>query len=152
MKRLMQTLSLFVLAGLASTGCASTPAIRDAERLALYRNHSGQPVDGFQYYGRFSSWTPLGDSAIAIWVGPSRAWLLDLYGPCNDLDFANAISLTSNTGRVSARFDSVRVHQRGSATIPCRIKEIRPLNVKALRADEKAAREGQKAKAADGES
>ncbi len=151
MKRLMQTLFLLAFAGLASTGCASTPAVRDAERLTLYRNHSGEPVNGFQYYGRFSSWTPLGDSAVAIWVGPSRAWLLDLYGPCSDLDFANAISLSSNTGRVSARFDSVRVHQRGMQTIPCRIKEIRPLNVKALRADEKALRQGQKTKAAERE-
>ena len=152
MKRLMQILSLLALAGLASIGCASSAAIRDAERLTLYRNHSGEPVNGFQYYGRFSSWTPLGDSAVAIWVGPSRAWLLDLYGPCNDLDFAQAISLTSNGGRVSARFDSVRVHQYGPpASIPCRIKEIRPLDVKALRAEQKAARHGQKAKAVDGD-
>lgn len=152
MKRLMQTFTLIALAGFTFSGCASTPAVRDAERLALYRDHAGEPVKGFQYYGRFSSWTPLGDEAIAIWVGPSRAWLLDLYGPCNDLDFAQAISLSSNGGRVSARFDSVRVHQYGPpASIPCRIKEIRPLDVKALRAEQKASHQGQKTKTVDGD-
>lgn len=141
MKRYISTLFVMSLAGFFSASCASAPAMRDAERLALYRNHAGQPVNSFQYYGRFSNWTPLGDSAIALWVGPSRVWLLDLYGPCNDLDFANAISLTSNSGRVSARFDSVRVHNRSAISIPCRIKEIRPVNAKALRAEEKALRQ-----------
>lgn len=151
MKHLMQTLSLVALAGFAFSGCASTPAVREAERLALYRNHAGEPVNGFQYYGRFSQWTPLGDSAIAIWVGPSRAWLLDLYGPCSELDFAHAIKLSSNNGRVSARFDSVNVIQRGLPSMPCRIKEIRPLDVKALRAEEKALRHARETKPAASE-
>lgn len=141
MKRYVSTLFVLSFAALFSASCASAPAMRDAERLALYRNHAGEPVKGFQYYGRFSNWTALGDSAIALWVGPSRVWLLDLYGPCSDLEFANAISLTSNNGRVSARFDSVRVHNRGAISIPCRIKEIRPVDAKALRAEEKTLRQ-----------
>ncbi len=145
MKRMSQMLFASLFAVVFSASCASMPDVRDAERLALYRTHAGEPVNGFQYYGRFSNWTPLGDSAIAIWVGPSRAWLLDLYGPCNDLDFADAISLSSNNGRVSARFDSVRVHNRNATAIPCRIKEIRPVNAKALRAEEKTLRARRKA-------
>lgn len=145
MKRISPKLFVLLFAAVFSTSCASAPAARDAERLALYRNHAGEPVNGFQYYGRFSNWTPLGDSAIAIWVGPSRVWLLDLYGPCSDLDFANAISLSSNNGRVSARFDSVRVHNRSAIVMPCRIKEIRPVDAKALRAEEKTLRARRKA-------
>jgi Family of unknown function (DUF6491) len=149
MKRLAQILSLAVLTGFAFSGCASTPSMREAERLTLYRNYAGEPVNGFQYFGHFSRWTPLGDSAIAIWVGPTRAWLLDLYGPCSDLEFAHSIRLSSNSGRVSARFDSVQVVQRGLMTMPCRIKEIRPLDVKALRTAEKASRHGPQAKPAE---
>jgi hypothetical protein len=150
MKRLMHTLSTQVLTfvalvSFAGSGCASNPKVRDAERLALYRNHAGETVKGFQYYSRFSDWTPLGDSAVAIWVGPGRAWLLDLDGPCSDLDFAHAIKLSSNNGRVSARFDTVQAVQRGLPSIPCRIKEIRPIDVKALRAEEKALRQTRKA-------
>ncbi|MBP6749635.1 MAG: hypothetical protein KA144_08350 [Xanthomonadaceae bacterium] len=140
MKRIPVKSFVLLFAAVFSASCASAPAVRDAERLALYRNHAGEPVKGFQYYGRFSNWTPLGDSAIAIWVGPSRVWLLDMYGPCSDLDFADTISLSSNNGRVSARFDTVRVHNRGALTIPCRIKEIRPVDGKALRAEEKSLR------------
>jgi hypothetical protein len=146
-KRRVQSAAMLAFAGFVAASCASTPSTRDAERLALYRNHAGEPVKGFQYYGRFSSWTPLGDSAIAIWVSPSRAWLLDLYGPCNDLDFAHAVALTTTGNRVSARFDSVRVVQSWPSSIPCRIKEIRPLDVKSLRAEEKTRRESAKAKA-----
>lgn len=144
--RLFQGLCLLGFAAFSASGCASSPDQRDAERLSLYRHHAGEPVNGFQYYGRFSSWTPLGDSAVAIWVGPARAWLLDLYGPCNDLDFAHAISLTSSGSRVNARFDSVKVIGRGLPSIPCRIKEIRPVDVKALRAEEKTLRQSRKAK------
>jgi hypothetical protein len=144
MKTWMQAVCLLVFSGFAASSCASSPDVRDAERLALYQHHAGEPVKGFQYYGRFSNWTPLGDSAVAVWVGPSRAWLLDLYGPCNDLDFANAISLTSTGSRVNARFDSVRVIGRGLSSIPCRIKEIRPVDTKALRAEEKTLRQSRK--------
>jgi Family of unknown function (DUF6491) len=144
MKRSIQAVCLLAFSGFAAGSCASYPDARDSERLALYRHHAGQPVKGFQYYGRFSHWTSLGDSAVAIWVGPGRAWLLDLYGPCNDLDFAHAISLTSTGSRVNARFDSVRVIGRGLPAIPCRIKEIRPVDVKALRAEEKTLRQSRK--------
>jgi hypothetical protein len=141
----MQIITFMALAGFAASGCASNPKARDAERLALYRSHAGETVKGFQYYARFSDWTSLGDRAVAIWVGPGRAWLLDLDGPCSDLNFAHAIKLSSNNGRVSARFDTVQAVQRGLPSMPCRIKEIRPIDVKALRAEEKAMRQSREA-------
>ena len=124
-------LSIAVAALLA--GCATDPARRDAEQLSLYRQHAGAPVDSFPYYGRMHSWTPLGDEALAIWTTPSRAWLLEVDGPCNDLEFAQAIRLKSGMGRVHARFDDVTPIATGMQPLPCRIREIRPVDVAALR-------------------
>ena len=118
-------------------GCASTPRMSDAEKYALYEAHAGAPVSSFRYFGSLNGFTPLGDSALVIWTRPREAWLLDLSGSCPDLPYTNAIGLTSSMGRVSARFDKVLVRSFGSINIPCQIREIRPLDVKAIRAAEK---------------
>jgi hypothetical protein len=137
---------------LALAGCTSDSGLRTAERYALYQQHAGAPVSSFRYFGSINGWTPLGESALAVWTRPSEAWLLHLQGPCPDLGFAPAISLTSHMNQVSARFDKVIAHAPGSMRLPCHIREIRPLDVKALRASEKELREAriQEREAADG--
>ena len=128
-------------AAVALTACAST-GLRDAEKLELYRAHSGEPVPGFNFYRQIIGWTPLGDSALAVWTKPSEAWLLELAGPCPDLEYTPAIGLTSNMGRVYARFDQVQVRGMvGGPNMPCHIASIRPLDLKAVRASEKELRE-----------
>ena len=122
-----------ILAFALLAGCATDPSRRDADDLALYRTHAGEPVDGFTYLGRFDSWTALGSEALVVWTTPSRAWLLDVYGPCSELSFATAVKLSSSTGRVNARFDHVTPLGSGMHQVPCRIREIRPVDVKALR-------------------
>ncbi|MGO3126665.1 MAG: DUF6491 family protein [Luteimonas sp.] len=132
-----------LLAVLALTACASSPRTTDAEKYALYDAHAGEAVDHFRYFGSINGWTPLGDSALAVWTRPSEAWLLDLSGTCQDLTFTPAIGLTSSMSRVSARFDKVLVRNRGSINIPCHIQQIRPLDIKAVRAAEKRNPEGE---------
>ena len=127
----------------SAAGCASigsSPNQRDADKLALYSAHAGAPVNQFRYYGSISGWTPLGDEAIAIWSRPNEAWLLDLAGPCQDLDYAQAITLSNTMGQVSARFDKVQVLGRSSINIPCQIRQIRPLDVKAIKQAEREVR------------
>ena len=135
-----------LLLGLAlSLGACSTTRMSDAETLALYKAHAGEPVKSFQYLGHLKGWTPLGDTALAVWTKPTQAYLLELYGPCNDLEFAPAISLSSIANSVSARFDNVYVHGGGapSMRLPCRIETIRALDVKALKQAQKDLREAQ---------
>ena len=127
-----------LLAVVATAACASSPSKEDA-RLTLYRAHAGAPVPGFVYLGRFDRWESLGDRALAVWTRPKQAWLLELGVPCPNLPFAIAIGLTSHTGQVSARFDDVLVQQPGP-NVPCRIEEIRPLDVDAIRAADVAAK------------
>jgi uncharacterized protein DUF6491 len=130
-------ITLLVLA-LAASACA-TGKMSDTEKLAFYRSHAQAPVASFRYLNRIDGWTPLGNSAVAIWTRPNEAYLLEVAGPCPDLDFAQAISLTSQSGIVYTRFDKIipRSGMGAQPPIPCPIHEIRPLDVKALKADEK---------------
>jgi len=139
----VKRLAIVLLAAAALAGCATTGRLSSSERLELYRAHAGAPVKDFQYFGSLNGWTELGDSALAVWTRPSEAWLLSLSGPCMDLSYAPAISVTNMMGRVSAKFDRVIVRggSPGMAPIPCRIDTIQPLDVKALRASEKELRE-----------
>jgi hypothetical protein len=136
----MRTFALLAAAMLAA-GCATNPAERDAAQLALYRAHAGAPVDSFSYLGRISSWTPLGSEALVVWTTPSRAWLLDVDGPCHELAYAPAVQLSSSAGRVHTRFDSVTpLSSTDRHVIPCRIREIRRVDVPALREARRQAR------------
>ncbi len=130
-----------LLLAAAASACAST-GMSDADKLATYRAHAGAPVGSFRYFGSINSWTSLGDRAIAVWTRPSEAWLLELSGPCQDLEYAPMIGVTSQFNRVSAKFDKVLVQGVGdnSMRFPCRIETIRPLDVKAIKQAEKTAR------------
>lgn len=129
----MKAVFAVLAAALMLSGCATDARLRDAERLALYQQHAGEPVDRFRYFTSISGWTPLGDSALAVWTRPSEAWLLSLNGSCSDLQFATAISLTHQSRTVFARFDRVVPLGTTSRSIPCPIREIRPLDVATLR-------------------
>lgn len=139
----MRVLYMFPVVLLAA--CATHPAQRDADNLALYNTHSGAPVDQFRYFGRMTQWVSLGDQALAVWTRPSEAWLLDLSGPCPDLEFAQAIGLSSTVNTVSARFDKVTVLGGGAHHIPCQIARIRPIDVDALRAEQRELRQQERA-------
>lgn len=130
-----------VIAAMALVGCASSKLTVE-DRLQLYRQHAGEPVKDFHYSGRLDGWTELGASALAVWERPTQAYLLELDGPCTDLEYAAAISISHWMGRVSARFDHVIV--RGAPTglrLPCRIQTIRPLDTRALKNAERQLRE-----------
>jgi len=134
MKRLLISLAAVVLA-LPACASGGTP---DSDRLALYQAHAMPPVESFRYLNRIDGWTPLGDTAVAIWTHPNEAYLLEVDTPCPDLEFAQAIGLTSNSGTVYSRFDKVIPRAGGSTrTMPCPIRQIRPLDVKALKSAEK---------------
>src|SRR5690606_19914637 len=149
MKTLLAVPSL--LLALATAACATT-GISQEEKLATYRAHAGEPVSSFRYFGQINGWTSLGDRDIAVWTRPSEAWLLELSGPCPDIDYAPAITVTNQFNRVSAKFDKVTVHGAGTPRVPCTIQTIRPLDVKAIKQAERTAREQPEAQADDGSS
>ena len=140
---------LIVAAALAVTGCATTGKLSDQQRLDIYRSHAGEPVSSIRYFGSFIGWTSLGDRALALQTRPNENWLLELDGPCQNLDFANTIGLTSRMNQVDARFDRVLV--RDGFPGGCRIASIRPLDGKALKAEMSELRKAEAAERADGQ-
>lgn len=133
---------LAILALAAALGACASDGLNRADRLALYRAHAGPPVRDFNYFQSLNGWTPLGDRALAVWTRPSQAYLLELAAPCQDLDYAPAISISNTMGHVSAKFDRVTVHGGGTTMhFSCRIQEIRPLDIKALRLAENELRQ-----------
>ncbi|AXK71518.1 hypothetical protein DWG18_03895 [Lysobacter sp. TY2-98] len=135
----MRRLALLALLAMSLSACATGRDDRTASKLALYREHAGAPVDSFPYLAPLKEWTPLGRDALAVWTSPSRAWLLEV-SDCSELEWAQAISLSDSGSRVSARFDRVTPLSRNVAPMSCRIEVIRPLDVDAIRAAERAAR------------
>ena len=75
-----------------------------------------------------------------LFTTPFDAYLLTVRPPCNDLNFAQAIGLTSTGNTVSARLDSVTVKN-----MRCPIAEIRKVDYQRMQADMRA--EAAKAKA-----
>ena len=141
--------SAFVVLGLASCatpnpGGAGTsgispyaPILEERRRLALYMDHSGAPVRRINYT------TPVGWSRIDGWhfsldLRPGERWLVTLSGPCLNWDHgAQTLDLEPLNGIMLSRFDKVKV---GGENFVCRIQDIRPVDLEALRAAERALR------------
>lgn len=122
-------LAIILLVGLG--GCSSVPyAQRSSDRQAAYAAAAGAPVRSFRFFALYS-WEPLSDRQVAIYTRPNEAWLLDLGGGCPEISFVNTIGLTSNINQVMVGFDKVLT---GRNNFPCTISQIRPVDVKHLKA------------------
>jgi hypothetical protein len=139
-------LFLAATAALAVAACSSVPyAQRISARQAAYAAAAGEPVRSFRFFELYS-WEPLGNSQLAIYTRPNEAYLVTVMGPCPDLEFTNAIGLTSNLNEVQVRFDKVITGRRD---FPCTIGEIRPVDLGKLKSVE---HEQRKIQAADRQS
>jgi hypothetical protein len=130
----------FVCSGLIAltllAACSGIPKREsDSEALARFIDYAGAPVDRFTYLGRFTGWRALGRDKLVVWTGLNDAYLLTVGGACMDLQFANRIGVTSSGNSVSRGFDSVLLPRRQK----CIITEIRPVDYKALRAEQRDA-------------
>jgi hypothetical protein len=106
-----------------------------------YAKYAGPPIDRFTWLGRYDSWESLGNNQLVLYTTPSDAYLLTVTPPCTDLNFVQAIGVTSTSHTVYARLDSVKVKNW-----KCPIAEIRRIDYAGMRADMRA--EAEKAKAA----
>jgi Family of unknown function (DUF6491) len=132
----MKALILPMLAVLGLAACA-TNRISDTDRLAIYEAHSGAPVKQIRYYSAMG-WDRIDGEHVLLNMRPNETWLLKLSGPCLDWGGGSpTLSLSSQSGWVMVKFDKVSVH---GSPVTCRIEEIRPVDVKAVRAAEDARR------------
>ena len=131
----MKIAMLGALLLMLASGCASslpTPAERDSRRLSEYEQYAGPPIDEFHFW-RMDRWESLGREAIVVWTQPSEAYLIRVTPPCPGLGFAHGVGVSSTGRRVNRHFDYVTFEQQR-----CRSAQIRPIDVKALRAERRA--------------
>ncbi len=129
-----------LLAGAMLAACASTPAA-DPARLERHLAHAGEPVASIPYLSPASGFATIDGEHLLLMQSPRRNWLLRIDPPCLDDDSTSPrLVIHSSGSRISANFDSV-----GSLSRPglrCTIREIRPVDLDAVRAAERAARTG----------
>jgi len=123
---------LFALLTTSLAACASSPRERLASRLVEYEAVAGEPVDGFHFF-TLQRFELLGPQTIAVWTRVNKVFLIDVQRPCPGLEFAGGIGLSSSQNRVSTRFDAVQFDRER-----CQIKQIRPVDSRALKARLKA--------------
>ena len=111
-------------------GCATGPQLD-------YTDYAGEPVKSF-YMNKFDGWTVISKDRLVVWSDMNKAYLLTITGYCPDLQYANAIAVTSTANTVD-KFEKVIVGKDR-----CFINEIRPLDTKQMKEDRKLLREQMK--------
>lgn len=133
-----QALRFAALAALPAllAACGGIPLHEsDQELRDRYDAYAGQPIDRLTWLGRFDSWQPIGRYEVVVVANVSDAYLIKVAPPCQNLQFANRIGLTSTAGSVSSRFDSVIVGQWPGGRERCQIEEIRKVDYRRMKAD-----------------
>ena len=119
------------LVAVLGLGACATNRLSDTDRLALYDAHAGAPVKQIRFYNAMG-WDRIDDEHILLSMRPNETWLLRVSGPCLDWGSASPTLRVSSSGAyVMAKFD--RILTQGSP-VSCRIEEIRPIDLKGLRA------------------
>ena len=130
----MKKLVLVILAALLASACASGLRRDTSDEKLSYLDYAGDPIKGFTSF-RLQSWQPLSRNRLVLWAGVNEAYLVTIWDGCQDLQFAEAIHVSS-TGNQISTFEHVNVGRDR-----CQISEIRPVNVRQMKADRAADKE-----------
>ncbi|MFS1437062.1 DUF6491 family protein [Shewanella sp. 10N.286.48.A6] len=101
------------------TGCAATQASK--QKAAMYQFDELQQVNSISHF-RLDSWRSIDSRSLFIDVRPRQSYLLVLDGIDNNLQFAQALLVSSKLGTVEAGFDTVSTAAEPQFTT--RIKSI----------------------------
>ena len=132
MKRFLMVIATALLAACASTG------LPEATRLAIVQAHAGEPVNQIRYSDPMG-WSRVDAEHVLLDMRPRETRLLTLSGGCLDWGSGSPLlAVKSRTGFLLGKFDSV---QLVGSPASCLISEIRPVDMKAVRAAEKQLRD-----------
>jgi hypothetical protein len=129
---------LFAAALVLTLLACTTPAqfgARENAELARFERHAGAPVERINTYTGLDQWRSFSPDKLAIWTGVNRVFLLTLRAPCSGLEFQQTLAISSSNNIIDRRFD--KVHVDG---LVCFIAEIRPVDYRALKQEERANR------------
>lgn len=128
---------LVVIGAVLLAACASS-RLPEATRLALVEAHAGAPVNQIRYRNPMG-WSRVDGRHVLLDMRPRETWLLTLSGACLDWGSSSpGLLVKSQTGFSLGKFDSV---QAVGSPVTCRIDEIRPVDMTAVRAAEKQLRD-----------
>jgi hypothetical protein len=133
----MRSLPFAILfASLSLAACASTGRMSESDKLALYSSHAGAPVSDIPYVTP-RGWDKIDGQHLLLTIRPTEVWLLRLSGPCLDWSGPSPTILLRRLveGRLSFRSDRISTPD---SMVTCRIDEIRPVDVAAVRASREA--------------
>ncbi len=117
--------------GLLGACAGGIPMREDSEVVRdRYNAYAGEPIDRFSWLGRFDGWESVGRYELVVFTGVNDAYLLRVAPPCDNLQFAQRIGLTSTGSTVYSRLDAVT-----SGGWRCPIEEIRKVDYRRMRAD-----------------
>ena len=121
----------------ASGATTAAPATAQQRALARYEAYASRPVKSFTWLGRFDSWEPLGKDRLLVYTRPNEAYLLKVSGPCDVNSTIGPIGISSTNFTVYQGLDSIVVNsgRGGGGRWECPIDEIRPLDVRGMKAD-----------------
>ena len=123
--------ALVVAIALILAGCSSSGIVRrvgEREGLDRLMESAGPPVDSVPYLIRYEGWQPLGTDKVAVWATASDGYLLTVTQPCDGLQSAAQIQLTSRNAVVRRGVDAVKFTGQN-----CGIAEIRNLDFRVLK-------------------
>ena len=126
------SIAMIAAAATMLAGCAS---MRKSQ--LDYHEYTGEPVKSF-YMNNLDGWASVSKDEIVVWSGLNKAYMIKVSGYCPDLQFANAIAVTSTASTVD-KFEKVIVGRDR-----CFIKEIRPIDTKQMKIDRKVLAEQMK--------
>lgn len=119
---------------LALAACTTTGPRRPAAPAMDYAQYAGPELEDVFYF-RLDSWEAVSRNELIIWTGMRDAYLLKVWEPCTELEYAQVIGFTSRFNRLT-RFDKLIA---GRDTCP--IGSIRKLDTARLKADRLKARQ-----------
>ena len=131
-----QAVVLSLLLALAAPLRAETAQVQ-RETLERFMPYAGEPVREIRSF-RYWNGRPLGREWFAVWTRPNDGvYLVRVELPCIGIDSARRIGISSNNTVVDPQID--RVTFDDNARRSCGIAEIRPVDFKRMRADDRAA-------------
>ena len=133
----MKHIITLVLTALLAAGCAGGPQRKAGDESVAYLDYAGEPIRGFTSFN-LQSWQPLSRNQLVLWTGVNQAYLVTIWDGCQDLMFTQAIHVSS-TGSQITNFDHVNVGRDR-----CQISQIRPIDVRQMKADRAADKASQK--------
>jgi len=106
--RLGAVVGLALGLGVGVVGVSAAASKSEAPRAAVPAP-VGEQVDSFPVLTPLHDWQVIDDNTVIVWATPWQPYLLQLKYASHDLQFVQAIGVTSLGDRVYARFDSLRV-------------------------------------------